>query len=194
MKSRFFPTPIHFREWLRTHHASEKELWVGFHKKGTGKPSLTWPESVDEALSFGWIDGVRKSLDEDRYTIRFSPRKTSSIWSAVNIKKAEALIAEGRMQPAGLEAFRARKAHRSGVYSFEQRPQSLEPAYERKFKKNAAAWRFFQAQPPWYRRTSIWWVVSAKKEETRLKRLATLIEDSANERTIAPLTRKGKKT
>jgi uncharacterized protein YdeI (YjbR/CyaY-like superfamily) len=190
VKLRYFPTPRAFREWLERSHLKVEELWVGFYKKGTGRPSITWPESVDEALSFGWIDGLRRSVDDESYCIRFTPRKSSSIWSAVNIRRVRALIAEGRMRPAGLKAFEARKENRSGVYSFEQRPRSLDPPYERMFRKNERAWAFFQSQPPWYRRTSIWWVVSAKKEETRLKRLSTLIDDSARERTIAPLTRK----
>ncbi len=194
MKIRFFPTPSAFRKWLESHHASSTELWVGFHKKATGKPSITWPESVDEALSFGWIDGVRKSVDEDSYTIRFTPRRSASTWSAVNIRRAQALISEGRMRPAGLAAFEARKEDRSRVYSFEQRPQTLPSSYERKFKKNGIAWKYFQSQPPWYRRTCTWWIVSAKREETRLNRLDRLIEDSANERSIAPLTRKARTT
>lgn len=190
MKVRYFPTSSAFRRWLERNHLTVTELWVGFYKKGTGRPSISWPESVDEALSFGWIDGVRKSVDEQSYTIRFTPRRSSSIWSAVNVRRAEALVSQGRMRPAGRKAFEAREENRSGVYSFEQRPQSLDPRYQRRFKKNRTAWTFFQSQPPWYRRTSIWWVVSAKKEETRLKRLATLIEDCAHERTIGPLTRK----
>jgi uncharacterized protein YdeI (YjbR/CyaY-like superfamily) len=190
VKVRYFRTPLAFRGWLQRNHLEAAELWVGFYKRTTGRPSITWPESVDEALSFGWIDGVRKRVDEERYCIRFTPRKRSSIWSAVNTRRARVLISEGRMRPAGLKAFEARKENRSGVYSFEQRPRSLDPPYERTFKKNERAWAFFQAQPPWYRRTSIWWVVSAKKEETRLRRLSTLIEDCASERVIGLLRRK----
>jgi len=150
---------------------------------------MTWPESVDEALCFGWIDGIRKSVDGISYTIRFTPRKPRSNWSAINLKRVQALKKMGRMQATGLKAFEARDSKRSGVYSFEQRRPKLDEAYEKKLKANKAAWKFFQAQAPWYQRTSSWWVMSAKKEETRLKRLATLIDDSAHGRTIAPLTR-----
>jgi uncharacterized protein YdeI (YjbR/CyaY-like superfamily) len=183
VRLRFFETPAHFRKWLESNHGKTRELWVGFHKKGT-KPSITWPESVREALSFGWIDGLRKSVDETSYTIRFSPRKPSSVWSAINIRIAKELIEEGQMHPAGLRAFEARKENRSGIYSYENRPQTLPAVYEKKLRKNAAAWKTFRAGPPWYRRTVTWWVVSAKKEETRLKRLDQLIEVSARGRTI----------
>lgn len=189
MRLRFFETPAHFRKWLEANHEKASELWVGFHRKGT-KPSITWPESVREALSFGWIDGVRKSVDETRYTIRFSPRKPSSVWSAINARIAKELIAEGRMLPSGMKAFEARKEYRSGIYSYENRPQTLPPEYERKMRRNAAAWKTFQAQPPGYRKMVTWWVVSAKKEETRQKRLERLIEDSAKGLRIAELRRK----
>jgi uncharacterized protein YdeI (YjbR/CyaY-like superfamily) len=190
MQPVFFATPADFRRWLKKHHRSEAELWVGFHKKKTGLPSLTWPESVDEALCFGWIDGVRKSIDAERYVIRFTPRKSASTWSTVNTRRAEELIRNGRMQPAGLRAFEARDAKKSGIYSFEQRKQArLSSEAEAKFKANRAAWTFFEAQPPWYRRTAIFWVVSAKREETRGRRLQTLIEDSAAGRRIGPLRR-----
>lgn len=179
MKPRFFPTPAAFRKWLAANHDKSTELLVGFYKKASGKPSITWPESVDEALCFGWIDGVRKTIDEDSYTIRFSPRKPSSIWSAVNIRNVERLTKEQRMQPAGLKAYAARKEHRSGVYAYEQRPAELVEPYASKLKANQAAWKFFQAQPPYYRKTISWWIVSAKQEETRLKRLEKLIEVSA---------------
>jgi uncharacterized protein YdeI (YjbR/CyaY-like superfamily) len=179
MKPLFFRTPAEWRAWLEQHHASEKEVWVGYWKRETGRPSLTWPESVDEALCFGWIDGLRKSIDASRYRIRFTPRKSSSIWSRVNIARAEALIAEGRMRPAGAAAFAARQENRSGVYSFEQRRPELEEPYASTLKGNAAAWDFFQRQPPSYRKAAGWWVVSAKQESTRLRRLKTLIEDSA---------------
>jgi uncharacterized protein YdeI (YjbR/CyaY-like superfamily) len=179
MSPKFFKNPSAFRKWLEGHHATSKELWVGFYKKGSGKPSIDWPESVDEALCFGWIDGIRKSIDEESYMIRFSPRKPTSVWSAVNIRNVGKLIKENRMQPAGLKAFEARKENRSGIYSYEQRsPQLVEP-YLGKLKRNKEAWKFFQAQPPSYRKVMNWWVVSAKQEETRLKRLAKLIEESA---------------
>lgn len=188
----FFATPAEWRAWLEANHASETELLVGFHKKGTGMPSITWPESVDEALCFGWIDGVRRSLGAESYTIRFTPRKPRSFWSNVNIRRAGELIAEGRMMPAGLRAFEARTGERSGVYSFEQEDQAkvvLTPAMEARFRADAGAWEYFQSRPPWYRRTATWWVISAKKEETREKRLATLIADSAARRPIRGLDR-----
>lgn len=190
MKPTFFKTPSDFREWFEKHHESSKELLVGFYKKGSGRPSITWPESVDEALCFGWIDGVRRRIDDVSYTIRFTPRRTTSIWSAVNIKRAQELIDQGLMKPAGIAAFQVRKENKSGIYSYEQRTEKLPEPYASVFKKNKAAWIFFQAQPPWYRKTVGWWIVSAKKEETRLKRLAKLIEESANERTLRELNRK----
>jgi uncharacterized protein YdeI (YjbR/CyaY-like superfamily) len=189
---RFFPTPADFRRWLEQHHGSERELWVGFHKKDSGRPSITWPESVDEALCFGWIDGIRKSLNEESYVIRFTPRKSSSTWSAVNIRRVAELGRDGRMQPAGLSAFEARDPKKSGIYSFEQRKAvTLGKEGERRFRANRKAWSFFEAQPPGYRKTAIWWVVSAKREETRARRLETLIADSAAGRKIGPLRRTG---
>lgn len=189
MKPKFFATPAAFRKWLEQNHDKAQELWVGFHKKSTGKPSITWPEAVDQLLCFGWIDGIRKSVDDRSYTIRVTPRKPRSNWSAINIKRVNELTKMGLMHPAGLKAFQAHDPKKSGVYSFERRPQKLDAKYEKKFRTNKKAWAFFQAQPPWYQRTAGFWVVSAKKEETRLKRLATLIEDSAQGKTIAPLTR-----
>lgn len=188
----FFATPAEWRAWLEANHASETELLVGFHKKGTGMPSITWPESVDEALCFGWIDGVRRSLGAESYTIRFTPRKARSVWSNVNIRRAGELIAEGRMTPAGLRAFEARTGERSGVYSFEQEDQAkvvLSPEMEARFRADAVAWEYFQSRPPWYRRTATWWVISAKREETREKRIATLIADSAARRPLRGLDR-----
>jgi len=179
MNPKFFPTPPAFRKWLAANHTKAKELVVGFYKKGSGKPSITWPESVDEALCFGWIDGVRNSIDEESYRIRFTPRKPSSVWSAVNIRNVERLIKEKRMQPAGLKAFEARKENRSGIYAYEQRSPELVEPYAGIFKRNKAAWKFFQAQPPYYRKTMNWWIVSAKQEGTRSKRLDKLIEESA---------------
>ena len=188
----FFARPSAFRAWLARHHAQATELWVGFHKRGTGTPSITWPESVDEALSFGWIDGIRKSLGADAYMIRFTPRRPGSIWSVVNVKRAGELERLGRMRKAGREAFAKRSEAKTAIYAYEQRGRELEGAYAKKFKANTRAWKFFQAQAPWYRRTSSWWIVSAKKEETRQKRLATLIEDSAEGRLIGPLRRNPK--
>jgi uncharacterized protein YdeI (YjbR/CyaY-like superfamily) len=182
LNPKFFKTPSAFRIWLEAYHASSKELWVGFYKKGSGKPSIDWPESVDEALCFGWIDGIRKSIDEQSYMIRFTPRKPTSVWSAVNIRNVEKLVKENRMRPAGLKAFEARKENRSGIYSYEQRSPELVEPYLGKLKRNKAAWKFFRTQPPSYRKVMNWWVVSAKQEETRLKRLDTLIEESAQGR------------
>jgi uncharacterized protein YdeI (YjbR/CyaY-like superfamily) len=188
MEPVFFETPAAFRRWLAEHHESAEELLVGYHKKGTGRPSLTWQESVDQALCFGWIDGIRRSLDGDRYTIRFTPRRRNSIWSAVNVRRARELIDAGEMRPAGATAFEGRKA--SGVYSYEQRhAAAFDAEQEREFRANAEAWAWFQAKPPGYRRTATHWVVSAKREETRRRRLATLIEDSAAGREIGPLRR-----
>jgi uncharacterized protein YdeI (YjbR/CyaY-like superfamily) len=188
----FFAGPADLRAWLEEHHASERELWAGFHKKGTGRPSVTWPEAVDQALCFGWIDGKRKSLGAPSYMIRFSPRKPRSTWSAVNVKRIGELIAEGLVHPAGLVAFEARSEDRTGTYSYENRDSAkLEEAQEQRFRANAEAWEYFQARPAWYRRTAIWWVVSAKRAATRERRLTQLIGDSAARRTIGPLTRPG---
>jgi uncharacterized protein YdeI (YjbR/CyaY-like superfamily) len=184
MSPKFFRSAEELREWFARNHRTAAELLAGFYKKGSGKPSITWSESVDEALCVGWIDGVRKSLDEERYTIRFTPRRPGCVWSAANIKRVAELRKQGRMQPAGLAAFAQRKENKSGVYSYEQRPQSLPEPYASKFKKHARAWAFFESQPPGYRRTATWWVISAKKAETRDKRLASLIADAAAGRTI----------
>ena len=184
MNPKFFKTPEAFRKWLTAYHANAKELWVGFYKKGSGRASITWPESVDEALCFGWIDGIRKSIDEDSYKIRFTPRRSGSVWSAVNIRNVEKLNKENRMQPAGLKAFAVRKENRSGIYSYEQRSADLVEPYLGKLKRNKPAWKFFQVQPPSYRKLMNWWVVSAKKEETRLKRLDQLIDASAQQRRL----------
>lgn len=194
MEPIFFETPADFRAWLEEHHADRSELLVGFHKKGTGRPSLTWPESVDQALCFGWIDGVRRSLDEHSYTIRFTPRKARSTWSAINIRRAGELIEAGLMNPAGLAALERRSDDRSRIYAYEQRAQAkLDPAAEKEFRANRKAWAFFSEQAPWYRRNATYWVISAKKEETRRKRLRTLIEDSAAGRTLRHLTRPAKR-
>jgi uncharacterized protein YdeI (YjbR/CyaY-like superfamily) len=179
MAPKFFKTPSAFRKWLVANHNRSKELWVGFYKRASGKPSITWPKSVDEALCFGWIDGVRKTIDDESYMIRFSPRKPESIWSAVNIRNVERLTKEKRMQPVGLKAFAARKEYRSGIYAYEQRPAELIEPYASQFRRHKAAWKFFQAQPPYYRKTLTWWIISAKQEETRQKRLEKLIEISA---------------
>ncbi len=175
----FFPTPADFRRWLQAHHRTEQELWVGFYRKGTGRPSLTWPESVDEALCVGWIDGVRKNVDAERYMIRFTPRRKGSIWSAVNTRRMAELIRTRRVRAAGLKAFAARDEKKSRVYSFEQREAAaFDPALEARFRANAAAWAFFQAQPPGYRKTFKFMVMSAKQDATRLRRLDILIAHS----------------
>jgi len=184
MPPKFFKTPSAFRNWLAANHAKSKELWVGFYKKNSGKPSIDWSESVDEALCFGWIDGIRKSIDEESYMIRFTPRKPTSVWSAVNIRNVEKLMKENRMQPAGLKAFAARKENRSGIYSYEQRSAELVEPYQARFKRNKAAWKFFQAQPAWYRKQMNWRVISAKREETRIDRVDKLIEASAQGRRL----------
>jgi uncharacterized protein YdeI (YjbR/CyaY-like superfamily) len=184
----FFERPEELRAWLDEHHEHRRELWVGFRKKASGRPSVTWREAVDEALSFGWIDGLRKSLGDESYMIRFTPRKARSVWSAVNMRRAQELIDAGRMRPAGQQAFEARQENRSGIYSYEQRRAELDEPYAAQLRANAAAWEFFRSRPPSYRKAAVWWVVSAKKEETRLRRLATLIEDSAHGRTIGLLT------
>jgi uncharacterized protein YdeI (YjbR/CyaY-like superfamily) len=189
MDVRFFETPAELRAWLEAHHETETELWVGLYKKSTGRPSVTWPDVVDEALCFGWIDGIRKSIDADSYANRITPRKRRSNWSKINIARVAELTAQGLMTPAGLRAFELRDEARSGVYSFEQDRPGLDPAYERQFQAHPAAWELFQAQPPGYRRVASHWVMSAKREETRQKRLATLIEDSAHGRRIGLLAR-----
>jgi uncharacterized protein YdeI (YjbR/CyaY-like superfamily) len=176
VKPAFFATPEAFRAWLEQHHADETELLVGFWKRDSGKPSMTWPESVDEALCFGWIDGIRRSLGAESYTIRFTPRKPRSNWSAVNIARVAELQRLGRMRPAGQKVFDERVP--SKQYSYEARPEALSPEYEKLFRKNKKAWTYFQAEAPWYRRAATHWVMSAKKEETRERRLAELIERS----------------
>jgi uncharacterized protein YdeI (YjbR/CyaY-like superfamily) len=190
MDPRYFTSPNKFHQWLEKHHATSTELLVGFYKVSSGKPSITYQEALDEALCFGWIDGIRKSVDEERYTIRFTPRKPGRNWSNVNIKRVQELMAAGRMLPAGLAAFEARQAEKSGVYTYEHRPQQLSPEYEKQFRVNKPAWAFFQSQAPYYQRTACGWVMTAKKEETRLRRLATLIEDSAQGRRLGMMGEK----
>jgi len=189
MKVVFFPSSTEFRRWLEATQQKCNELWVGFYKKSSGKPSITYPEALDEALCFGWIDGVRKKVNADAYTVRFTPRKPRSQWSTVNIKKAEKLSSAGRMHPAGLQAFAGAK-DQARKYSYEQRKESsFNQEDERRFQAKPKAWDFFQAQPPWYRRTATFWVMSAKREETRQRRLATLIADSECGQPIKPLHR-----
>ncbi len=186
----FFPTLAEWRAWLQKNHADSEELWVGFYKRDSGRPSITWPESVDGALCFGWIDGVRKSIDAHSYKIRFTPRRPRSIWSAINIKRTKELSKMGLMHKSGLAAFQKRDSDRSAIYAYEQRKAAkLDPKFEKQFRANAGAWEFFRSQPPWYQRTSTFWVVSAKKEETRVKRLAVLIDCSERKRCIPSLNR-----
>lgn len=174
----YFKTPAELRRWFRAHHRTAEELWVGYYKRASGHPSVTWPESVDEALCAGWIDGIRKSIDADRYTIRFTPRRSSSIWSAVNIARLGALAAAKRVLPMGEQAFAARRENKSGIYSYEQRRDRLEEPYAGLLRKHKKAAAFFDAQPPGYRKMIGWWIVCAKREETRLERLARLVEAS----------------
>ena len=176
---KYFRTPAEFRRWLERHHASETELWVGFYRKDSGKGGMGYAQAVDEALCFGWIDGLVRGRDAESYMQRFTPRKAKSIWSAVNLKKIEELTRAGRMAPAGIQAHARRDAKRTGLYSFENRHVELSPAFAKRFRADKAAWKFFEVQPPGYRRIAAFWVMSAKKEETRERRLARLMEDSA---------------
>jgi uncharacterized protein YdeI (YjbR/CyaY-like superfamily) len=175
VKPTFFATPAAFRAWLKKHHKAADELLVGFYRKDCGKPSITWPESVDEALCFGWIDGIRKKVTDEAYTIRFTPRRAGSNWSAINIAKVEELTKEKRMQAAGLAAFAKRTEAKSRIYSYERVSGAIEKSLEKKFKANKKAWAFFEAQPPYYRKVMIGWVNGAKQEETRLRRLDKLM-------------------
>ena len=187
----FFDSPEAFRAWLEENHASAGEVSVGYWKKGTGRPSLTWSEAVDQALCFGWIDSRADSIDSERYRQRFTPRRPGSNWSKVNIAKVERLEAEGLMRPAGRAAFEGRSEAKSGVYSFEQEdPAELPPEYEERVRQHPEAWAYWSARPPGYRRTATHWVMSAKREETRERRLAQLIESSAAGEHIPPLLRR----
>ena len=186
----FFKDPAEWRAWLETNHATASEQWVGFHKAGTGKEGITYAQALDEALCFGWIDSVRRG-GHAAWSIRFTPRKKGSIWSAVNSKRIAALIAEGRVAPAGLAAYETRDREKQELYSYEHRAKGLAPDYEARFRADKAAWAWFEAMPLSYRRPAAWWVMSAKREETRERRLATLISDSAAGRKIKPLRRPG---
>jgi len=189
----YFTSPEELRDWFDANHETATELWLGSYKKATGKPTVTWSEAVDEALCVGWIDSVRYSLDPERSAQRFTPRRKGSNWSAVNIAKVKALTDEGRMKPPGLVAFEARTDERSAVYSYERRHEAVfEPEQEALFRRNEAAWAWFEARGATYRTAATFWVVSAKRPETRAKRLDTLIEDSAARRTVKPLTPPGK--
>jgi uncharacterized protein YdeI (YjbR/CyaY-like superfamily) len=186
--ARFFGSPGEWRAWLEQHHDSADEVVVGYWRRGTGRPSLTWAQSVDEALCFGWIDGVRRRIDDERYCIRFTARRPRSRWSRVNVERVAELEAEGRMRPAGRAAFAARTEE--GTYSYEQqREAALDAEREARLRGDDAAWEFFAAQPPWYRRAAIHWVMSAKRDATRDRRLAQLVEASADGRPVPPLSR-----
>jgi uncharacterized protein YdeI (YjbR/CyaY-like superfamily) len=185
VKPRYFATPGEFRAWLAKNHAHTGELLVGFHKKGTGRPSIDWPQSVDEALCFGWIDGVRRSLGPDGYTIRFTPRRPRSTWSSINIARVKVLTKLGRMAPSGIAAYERRSADRSAIYAYEQRKQAkLLPAERREFKANVVAWKNFEAMAPSYRHRALYWITSARKPETRASRLRRVIDFSATGRKI----------
>ena len=183
-----------FRAWLANNHLKTSEVWLGFYKKSTKKKGITYAEALDEALCFGWIDGVRYSVDEESYTIRFTPRKRNSVWSLVNVRHVERLKSLGKMTNAGLRVFEMKAEQRTGIYAFEQKRPGLSPRYRKIIQANAEAWKFFSAQAPWYRRTAGYWVSSAKQEETKVRRLKTLIEDSAHGRRLARLTPKAKRT
>jgi uncharacterized protein YdeI (YjbR/CyaY-like superfamily) len=178
MAPTFFSTQEEFREWLKKNHRKETELLVGFWKVGTKKPSMSWSQSVDQALCFGWIDGVRKSIDEESYSIRFTPRKPTSIWSAINIKKIEELTKAGLMTSEGIKAFELRKEEKSAIYSHEKEPATLDPEFENQFKANKKAWEFFNNQAPSYKKVMLHWIMSAKQEKTRLSRLEKTIRES----------------
>jgi len=186
-KPTFFRTQASFRKWLEKNHDKAKELLVGFYKVNSGKQSMTWSESVDEAICFGWIDGLRRSINQESYSIRFTPRRPGSIWSAINIKKVDDLSKKGLMFPSGLVAFEKREEKKSAIYSYEKAPENLSDDFSKKFKSNKKAWEFFESMAPSYQRTAIHWVMNAKQEGTKLKRLDELIKDSEAGRKIKSL-------
>jgi len=190
VKPRYFSGPTAFRKWLEKNHDKKSELLVGLHKKNSGKKTLTYAEALDEALCFGWIDGVRKNFDEISYTIRFTPRKAKSIWSRINVNHVARLKKEGRMMPSGLSAFAKKEDKRTGIYSFENAPREFPSNFLKTFRANKKAWEFFSAQPPGYRRLGVFWVVSAKREETQLRRLEHLIKISAKSERLGLLEKK----
>lgn len=192
MEVKFFETSSDLRSWFEEHHDTVRELWIGFFKKSSGKPSISYQEALDQALCFGWIDGVRRSLDDASYTTRFTPRRRRSIWSQVNTRRVGELSRLGLMHPAGLKTFEERDPELTNRYSSEQATVTLSPEYEEIFRANRQAWEFFQAQPPSYRRPATWWVMSAKREETKVKRLNILIQDSHDGRRLAAFTGKSK--
>jgi len=180
MTRQFFRTPAEFRAWLENHHATTRELWVGFYKKASGKAGVAYPEAVDLALCFGWIDGIKKRIDEASYMHRFTPRRQGSIWSAINTRRVEELRRRGLMAPAGLAAFDRRDEKRTAIYTYENRTARLAPAYERAWKANRKAWTYFNAQPAGYQKLAKGWIMGAKRDETRRRRLAIMIDASAN--------------
>jgi uncharacterized protein YdeI (YjbR/CyaY-like superfamily) len=184
MKPTFFKNQSEFRKWLEKNHNKKTELMVGFYRVDSGKKSITWSQSVDEALCFGWIDGIRKPIDKDSYCIRFTPRKSKSNWSAVNIKKVEVLTKQGLMNSAGLASFENKKENKSEIYSYENKPEKLPDELERKFQTNKKAWEFFKRQSPSYQKTVFYWIMSAKQEATRVKRLERLIKESETEKKL----------
>jgi uncharacterized protein YdeI (YjbR/CyaY-like superfamily) len=181
MKAVFFKDDAEFRRWLQQHHASAAELLLGFHRKDSGRPGISYADALDEALCFGWIDGIRKKIDATSYSIRFTPRRPGSIWSLINVRHVERLMAQRRMAPPGVKAFDARDAAKTGIYSFEQRSHILDAEFEKKFRSSRKAWTFWEASPPGYRRVAIHWVTSAKRQETRERRLGQLIEACARD-------------
>lgn len=190
MSIKYFKSQAEFRQWLERNHDKSSELWVGLHKKNSNKPSVSYKEAVDEALCFGWIDGVRKSVNETSYTIRFTPRKPGSIWSRINIKRANELKEFGLIKPSGLRAFEGRDPKKADLYSFENEPRKLAPEFEKRFKKNRKAWSFFEALPPFFKKTSVFWIMSAKKEETRLRRLKMFMDSCARGERLGVITGK----
>ena len=188
-RPKYFRNARELRAWLEKHHDSAAELWVGLYKKDSGRRSITWPELVDQLLCFGWIDGIRKSVDEISYTNRVTPRRPGSNWSAVNLRRIAQLIEAGAVHPAGLQAYETRDPARAQRYSFERDDAQLDAQMVKEFKRNPQAWQFFTSQPPFYRRSAAWWVTSAKREATRLRRLETLISESAAGQRIGPLRR-----
>ena len=181
---KFFKSQVEFQKWLRKYYNKADEIFVGFYKVHTKKKSITYQQALDEALCFGWIDGIRKSIDDESYQIRFTPRRKGSKWSQVNIRRAKELMISGKMKQAGVKEFENRKKYNSIKYSYEEKIEKFSSDYEKKFKANKLAWDFFQKQAPYYKRTVFFWIMSAKKEETRLRRLQILINDCANNKKI----------
>ena len=190
VEATIFPSAAAFRAWLQEHHATKPELWVGYYRKGSGRQSITYSEAVDEALCFGWIDGVTRRIDEISWANRYTPRRVRSIWSNVNVRRVELLLEQGRMHPAGIAAFEARRADRTGIYAFEQAPAVLDAEFEARLRDDPTAFAFLEAQPAGYRQTVIHWVMEAKQDATRLRRLEKLIEDSAVKQRVAQFSRR----